>query len=74
MSFWEKYELTIKKMLAIVIAIVIFGWMTLEEEPEPEDPVLTIIDKCELVLRNQIDIPKNIIDNCKKLLKEAIDE
>lgn len=74
MSFWEKYELTIKKILAIIIAIVIFGWMTLEEEPDTDDPVLTIIDRCELVLRNQIDIPKNIIDNCKKLLKEAADE
>ena len=74
MSFWEKNELTIKKILAIIIAIVIFGYMTLEEEDEPDDPVLTIIDKCELVLRNQPDFPKNIITNCKNLLKEAADE
>jgi hypothetical protein len=74
MSLWEKYELTVKRIFAIIIAIVIFGWMMTIEEYEPDDPVLTIIDKCELILRNQMDVPKNVIEQCKKLLKEDLDE
>ena len=36
MSLWEKYELTVKKILPIIIAIVLLGWM-LREEPEIEE-------------------------------------
>ena len=68
MSLWEKHELTIKKILAIIIAIVVFGWM-LREEPEIEEPVITISYKCEIALRSH-DIPEHVKKQCINLLKD----
>ena len=67
MSLWEKYELTIKKILAIIIAIVVFGWMMLTEEIDTDE--LDIIYKCEIALRSH-DIPEHIRQQCIKLLKD----
>ena len=68
MSLWEKYELTVKRILAIIIAIVIFGYM-LREEPEAEEPTITIDDKCEIALRLH-DVPEHVKKQCIKLLKD----
>lgn len=68
MSLWEKYELTIKKIFAIIIAIVFFGYM-LQEEPEVEEPTITISYKCEIALRSH-DIPEHVRKQCIKLLKD----
>jgi hypothetical protein len=68
MSLWEKYELTVKKILAIIIAIVFFGW-ALQEEPEIEEPTITISYKCEIVLRSP-DLPEHVKKQCIKLLKD----
>ena len=68
MSLWEKYELTVKKILAIIVAIVVLGWM-LQEEPEIEEPVITISYKCEIALRSH-DIPEHVKKQCIKLLKD----
>jgi hypothetical protein len=68
MSLWEKYELTVKKILAIIIAIVVFGWM-ISEEPEIEEPVITITYKCEIALRSH-DIPEHVRKKCITLLKD----
>ena len=68
MSLWEKYELTVKKILAIIIAIVLLGWM-LREEPEIEDPVITISYKCEIALRSH-DIPEHVKKQCINILKD----
>jgi hypothetical protein len=68
MSLWEKYELTVKKILAIIIAIILIGWM-LREEPEIEEPVITISYKCEIALRSH-DIPEHVKKQCINLLKD----
>ena len=68
MSLWEKHELTIKKTLAIIIAIVVFGYM-LREEPEIEEPVIPISYKCEIALRSH-DIPEHVKKQCITLLKD----
>jgi len=69
MSFWEKYELTIKKIFAILIAIVIFGWMMISDDTESEEPVITISYRCELALKSH-DIPDHVKQKCIKLLKD----
>jgi hypothetical protein len=68
MSLWEKYELTAKKILAIIIAIVLIGWM-LREEPEIEDPVITISYKCEILLRLPT-VPEHVKKQCINILKD----
>jgi len=69
MSLWEKYELTIKKILAIIIAIVFFGYM-LQDDPEDEEPEININYKCEIALRSP-DIPEHVKKHCIKLLKDT---
>jgi hypothetical protein len=68
MSLWEKYELTVKRILAIVIALILCVWM-LREEPEIEEPTITITYKCEITLRSP-DIPDHVRKQCIKLLKD----
>jgi hypothetical protein len=68
MSLWEKHELTIKKILAIIIAIVVFGYM-LREEPEIAEPDIPISYKCEIALRSH-DIPEHVKKQCITLLKD----
>lgn len=69
MSLWEKYELTVKRILAIIIAIVFFGYM-LQEEPEVEEQDMTINYKCEIALRSH-DLPEHIRKQCITLLKDT---
>jgi hypothetical protein len=68
MSLWAKYELTVKKILAIIIAIVIFGWM-IREEPEIEEPVITVSYKCEILLRLP-SVPEHVKKQCIEILKD----
>jgi hypothetical protein len=60
--------LTAKKILAIIIAIVLIGWM-LREEPEIEDPVITISYKCEILLRLST-VPEHVKKQCINILKD----
>jgi hypothetical protein len=68
MSLWEKHELTVKKILAIIIAIVVFGYM-LREEPEIEEPIIPISYKCEIALRSP-DVSEHVKKQCINLLKD----
>ena len=68
MSLWAKYELTVKKILAIIIAIVIFGWM-IREEPEIEEPVITVSYKCKILLRLP-SVPEHVKKQCIQILKD----
>ena len=68
MSLWEKYELTVKKILAIIIAIVTFGWM-FREEPEIEELDIPISYKCEIALRSH-DVPEHVKKQCINFLKD----
>jgi hypothetical protein len=68
MSLWEKYELTVKKILAIIIAIVVFGYM-FREEPEIEELDIPISYKCEIALRLH-DVPEHVKKQCINFLKD----
>ena len=68
MSLWEKHKLTIKKILAIIIAIVVFGYM-LREEPEIKELIIPISYKCEIALRLH-DVPEHIKKQCITLQKD----
>lgn len=59
----------IAEMLVLLIVVVLLYWLVSSDD-DINQPAMTLEDKCELVLRNQHDIPKQIIDQCKKLLKE----
>jgi hypothetical protein len=69
MRYWKNHWLTFNKILAILIAIVYFGWM-FQEDPEIEEPIITVSYKCEIVLRNPNNIPDHVKQQCIKLLKD----
>ena len=50
---------------------ILFGlyWLSIPEE-ESAQPIITLKYRCELIVKNSHEFPKNVIDNCKKLLKE----
>lgn len=70
MDFWDKHHLLIKHIFAIIVAIIVFTWMTIDEDIENNDPVITIHYRCELIIKSSNEFPQNVIDSCKKLLKE----
>lgn len=63
----------ISEIIVILIVVVLLYWLVSADD-DMTQTTITLEDKCELVLRNQQDISKQIIEQCKKLLKENDDE
>lgn len=61
------------EIFVLLIVVVLLYWLVSADDDMTQS-YITLENKCELVLRNQHDIPKQIIDQCKKLLKENDDE
>ena len=61
------------EVFVIIIVLVLLYWLSISED-DTMQPAITLESKCELALRNQHDIPKYIIEQCKKLLKAEDDE
>jgi hypothetical protein len=53
-------------ILAIVVGLY---WLHVPEE-EPSQPIITLKYRCELIVKNLHEFPKNVIDSCETLLKE----
>lgn len=60
--------------IIVILIVVVLLYCLVSAEDDTTQTTITLEDKCELVLRNQQDMPKQIIDQCKKLLKENDDE
>ena len=69
MDFWDILGLHKTKIFAILAIVFAFYWLSIPEDESPQ-PVITLKYRCELIVKNSHDFPKNIIDNCKTLLKE----
>jgi len=69
MDFWDILGLHKTKIFAILAIVFAFYWLSIPED-EPTQPIITIKYRCELIVKNSHEFPKNVIDNCKKLLKE----
>jgi hypothetical protein len=69
MDFWDILHLHKTKIFAILAIVFAFYWLSIPED-EPTQPIITIKYRCELIVKNSHEFPKNVIDNCKKLLKE----
>ena len=68
MNFWDNLDLHKQKIFAIIAILFLLYWLSIPEE-EPQ-PVITLKYRCELIVKNAHEFPKNVIENCKKLLKE----
>jgi hypothetical protein len=69
MNFWDILDLHKSKIFAILAIVFAFYWLSVPED-EPTQPVITLNYRCELIVKNSHEFPKNVIENCKKLLKE----
>jgi hypothetical protein len=69
MDFWDILGLHKTKIFAILAIVFGLYWLSIPEDESPQ-PVITLKYRCELIVKNSHDFPKNIIDNCKTLLKE----
>lgn len=69
MNFWDNLGLHKQKIFAILAIVIGLYWLHIPEE-EPIESDITLTDKCELIIKNSNELHKNIIENCKKLLKE----
>ena len=72
-TFWESFLLTLFKISAIMIAVVVFFWWLspaedIEEEVDPFS--VTITYHCKEVLADPEDVSEHVVSECKKLLKE----
>jgi hypothetical protein len=69
MDFWDNLNLHKQKIFAILAILVALYWLSIPED-EPAQPIITLKYRCELIVKNSHEFPKNVIENCKKLLKE----
>ena len=69
MDFWDNLDLHKTKIFTILAIVVALYWLSIPEE-EPDQPIITLKYRCELIVKNSHEFPNNVIDNCKKLLKE----
>ena len=69
MNFWENLYLHQTKFFVILLLLVMSYWLTLPEE-EISQPTITLRYRCEIIIKNSHEFSKDVIDNCKKMLKE----
>ena len=69
MNFWDNLDLHKQKIFAIIAILFGLYWLSIPEE-EPDQPIITLKYRCELIVKNSHEFPNNVIENCKKLLKE----
>jgi hypothetical protein len=73
MDFWDILTLHKQKIFVILVIVVGLYWLSIPED-EPAQPIITLKYRCELIVKNSHEFPKNVINNCKKLLKDEDDE
>jgi len=67
---WETISYHKNKIFAILLIVGIFYGMYIPEE-DFEDPYTITIDyDCKEIIRDPSDIPKDVVDQCKELIRE----
>lgn len=73
MDFWDILHLHKQKIFAILAIVIGLCWLSVPED-EPFQPIITLKYRCELIVKNLHEFPKNVIDSCETFLKEEEDE
>ena len=69
MNFWDILHLHKQKIFAIIAIVIGLYWLSVPED-EPPQPIITLKYRCELIVKNLHEFPKNVIDSCETFLKE----
>jgi hypothetical protein len=69
MDIWEKLSFHKNKIFAILLVLVVFYWISIPEEDD--DPYIIYIEyDCRKVYKDSTDIPKEVIEECRKVFEE----
>lgn len=68
MDFWDILGLHKQKIFAIIAIVIGLYWLSVPED-EPPQPIITLKYRCELIVKNLHEFPKNVIDSCETFLK-----
>jgi hypothetical protein len=69
MDFWDILHLHKQKIFAIIAIVIGLYWLSVPED-EPPQPIITLKYRCELIVKNLHEFPKNVSDSCETFLKE----
>jgi hypothetical protein len=69
MDFWDILGLHKQKIFAIIAIVIGLYWLSVPEE-EPAQTIITLKYRCELIVKNLHEFPKNVSDSCETFLKE----
>ena len=69
MDFWDILGLHKQKIFAIIAIVVVLYWISVPED-EPPQPIITLKYRCELIVKNLHEFPKNVSDSCETFLKD----
>ena len=69
MDFWDILHLHKQKIFAILAIVIGLYWLSVPED-EPHQPIITLKYRCELIVKNLHEFPKNVSDSCETFLKE----
>ena len=69
MDFWDILHLHKQKIFAILAIVIGLYWLSVPED-EPPQPIITLKYRCELIVKNLHEFPKNVSDSCETFLKE----
>ena len=69
MDFWDILHLHKQKIFAIIAIVIVLYWLSVPED-EPDQPIITLKYRCELIVKNLHDFPKNVTDSCETFLKD----
>jgi hypothetical protein len=69
MDFWDILGLHKTKIFAILAIVFALYWLSVPED-EPPQPIITLRYRCELIVKNLHDFPKNVSDSCETFLKD----
>lgn len=67
---WEKIVFHKNKIFAILAVILALYWLSVPEEDYDDPFVITVDYDCREIVRDPNDIPSDIVEQCKTLIKE----
>lgn len=70
MDFWDKLSLHKNKIIAIIVFIATFYWLTIPELDKSDPYIIFIEYDCRSVIRYPSGIPKTVIEQCHTIIEE----
>ena len=67
---WEKISYHKNKIFAIILVVGVVYWLSVPEEDLDDPYVITVEYDCREIIKDPSDIPTDIVQQCKDLVRE----